>query len=737
VIQVALDVPLDKAFDFLAPDDVTDSDIGRLVLVPFGRQKMVGVITAHSATTDVAPDALKPVIAIVRDVPALSHHDLALARFLSQYYMHPLGQVLLTGMPPALRAPRVRETLAALVTRHVVLTEAGTALDVESLPARAVAQRKILLRLQQGPATRAELITAVTGAASALKTLQQKMLIRVDVVRAGIVSRSPSLAVAAGPTPNAAQQASANQIIAALGRFEPFLLFGITGSGKSEVYLQAIAETLKQNRQTLVLVPEINLTPQLEARFRERFPDTPMVSLHSHAAAKARAAAWLSAQSGHARIVLGTRLAVMTPMPALGLIIVDEEHDPSFKQQEGLRYSARDAAVYRASLVKCPVVLGSATPSLESWRNASETSAGRYNLLTLAERAVPGARLPQVRLIDTNHHPAKDGLSEPLIAALKERLQRGEQSLLFLNRRGYAPALVCSQCAWMPECRHCSARMVFHRRDGRLHCHHCGHIQPVPAHCGDCGNVDLTPLGQGTQRIEEALAHLLPDARVARMDRDATRAKGSATRIFAEAAAGRLDILVGTQMLAKGHDFPKLTLVGVLNADDAMFSADFRAPERLFAQLVQVSGRAGRAGLPGEVLIQTRFPTHALYAAAQSQDYARFAGLQLAEREAALLPPVSALALLRVESRKPGEALVFARRATELARDAMRSNGLQVHDALPATLARKAGWERAQVLVQCRSRAALQKQLPAWRAAIQAAAPRSVRWIIDVDPAEV
>lgn len=741
IVQVALDVPLDQHFDFIATD-ATEQDIGRLAIVSFGKRRTTGVILAVSANSEIDQAQLKPVDRILRDVPAITERDLSLMRFLSTYYQHPLGQVLMSCLPPALRTEKAGQAVAALVVRHVILSKAGEAVDPESLPARSVAQRRVLEALHERPETRAALLATIPGAASALKALSQKGWVRLDVVSPGA---SPVLPVA--PTDefvlNTDQQAAVERITGRLDRFQAYLLFGITGSGKSEVYLRAVAACLARGRQALILVPEVHLTPQLAARFRTRFPAVPMAVLHSHAASRERLRDWLAAQAGHVRIVLGTRLSVTTPMPELGLIIVDEEHDASFKQQDGLRYSARDAAVYRGSLVSCPVVLGSATPSLESWRNAQPESdnAGRYELITLPARAVPGAQLPAIRLIDIAHEPQNEGLGSSLIAALKQRLARREQSLVFINRRGFAPALVCSQCAWLPECGHCSARMVFHRgrspdRPGRLHCHHCGETRPVPTHCAECGNVELAPLGRGTQRIEETLSTLFPDARIARLDRDSTRAKGVATRIFAEAAAGEVDILVGTQMLSKGHDFPGLTLVGVLNADDAMFSADFRAAERLFAQLVQVAGRAGRAGRPGEVLIQTQFPGHPLYAAACTQDYPGFAKLQDDERRIAGLPPHASLALLRVESRKPGEALKHAKAAAALGRQ-LAGEEVTLHDALPAALAKKGGWERAQVLVQSPSRTALQRMLTRWRGELVPALPRTVRWALDVDPIEV
>lgn len=733
IARVALDVPLDTLFDFAAPD-ITAEDIGRLVCVPFGTRRMMGVVLEIADHTDVEPAKLRAVEAVLREVEPLGAGDFALVRFCAGYYHHPLGQVLLNGLPPALRTPRAGKLVLSLQTRYLALTEAGASLDVNTLPSNAIAQRRILAALQSGARPENELLASLPRSRPALRALMTKGWVG-TTQRPHAAANSASAPSLAPFELNCEQQSASSRIIAALGGYQAFLLHGITGSGKTEVYLQSIAATLSAGRQTLVLVPEINLTPQLEQRFRARFPEASIVALHSHMGERERLQAWLTAQSGRAQIVLGTRLAVFAPLPALGLIIVDEEHDASFKQQEGLRYSARDVAVYRARHRGCPIVLGSATPSLESWSNAAGNDQSRYQLLTLAQRAVPEARLPTVQMLDLNREPARDGVAEGLLRQIKERLARGEQSLVFVNRRGYAPALVCQQCAWVPECPHCSARMVFHRADRRLVCHHCGQVGKVPSRCGDCGSVDLAPLGEGTQRVESVLAERFPGARIARIDRDATRAKGVAQRLFDAAGRGDIDILVGTQMLAKGHDFPKLTLVGILNADASMFSADFRAPERLFAQLVQVAGRAGRAGLPGEVWIQTRFPDHPLYAAVQQQDFAAFAEMQLIERRMAALPPASHLALLRVEARKPGEALRFARSAAELA--GVRPQGVTVFDAVPAALERKAGWERAQVMAQARSRTTLQRFIAAWRAAVADAAPRTIRWTLDVDPLDV
>jgi primosomal protein N' (replication factor Y) len=514
-------------------------------------------------------------------------------------------------------------------------------------------------------------------------------------------------------------------------RFHPVLLQGVTGSGKTEVYLHLLADTLARGRQSLLLVPEIGLTPQFESQVRARFPGATIAAAHSHLSEGERAATWLAAQSGAARIVLGTRLAVLTPFHDLGLIVVDEEHDASYKQHEGLRYSARDVAVRRAQRRGIPVVLGSATPSLESFANARE---GRYAQARLTRRAGAGTVMPSVRTVDTRADRPHEGLTFALLEALRRRLERKEQSLVFINRRGFAPVLFCRACSWHSACTRCTANLVLHRSEGRLRCHHCGHAQRVPTKCPNCGAADLAPVGQGTQRVEEALGAALPEARIVRVDRDSTARKGALRGVLERVGAGEIDILVGTQMLAKGHDYPNLTLVGVLDSDSALFSADFRASERLFAQLVQVAGRAGRGERAGEVLIQTDFPSHPLYAAVATQDYERFADEALQERRLAAFPPYAHLALLRAESKKAGEATEFLREAARIAR---RLGSVDVFDPVPAALERKAGFDRAQLLVRAASRSALQPFLARWQEELSRRdTSRRVRWALDVDPQE-
>jgi len=526
------------------------------------------------------------------------------------------------------------------------------------------------------------------------------------------------------------QSAVFERVAASLGHFDAFLLHGVTGSGKTEIYLHLIAQVLERGAQALVLAPEISLTPQLESRFRQAFPGARLAVMHSGLQDIARTGAWLAAARGDAGIVLGTRLAVLAPMPRLALVLVDEEHDTSFKQQEGLRYSGRDAAVYRAKLAGCPAVLGTATPSLETWYNWQQK---RYQRLELPERASPGARLPEVRTVDLRRETPEQGFAPSTLAAIAARLSRGEQSLIFINRRGYAPVLACEACGWTAGCARCSARMVVHSADRCLRCHHCGAEGAVPSACPTCGNVDLRPLGRGTQRVEETLGARFAGARIVRIDRDSAQRRGELSRTLDRVHRGEADILVGTQLLAKGHDFPGLTFVGVLNADAALVSTDYRAAERLFAVLEQVSGRAGRREQPGEVLVQTRYPGHPLFTALARHDFSGFAQSQLDERKAAGFPPFVFEAALRAEAPKLDAALRFLREAARLA---AAPPAVRVYDPVPHVITRIAGMERAQLLMQSSSRPALQGYLSALSTALFEAAPRHVRWHLDVDPIE-
>ncbi len=540
-----------------------------------------------------------------------------------------------------------------------------------------------------------------------------------------------------------AEQEQALGAITAAPAFAAFLLHGITGSGKTEVYLGALARVLSTDpaAQALFLVPEINLTPQLEAWLRGRFPGELIVSMHSGLGDAERARAWLAAHRGEARVVLGTRLAVFASLQRLSLVIVDEEHDTSFKAGDGARYSARDLAVKRAQLEGAPVVLGSATPSLESWQLAR---SGRYHLLTLSQRASTElATAPCIETVDLREHRPQQGLAPPLRSALAGALERGEQALLFINRRGYAPVLACEACGWLSGCPRCEVYAAYHKSGGMLRCHHCGWSQRVPDRCPTCGNQDLVPVGQGTQRVEEALRAAWPQARIARIDRDNTRRAGAAQRTLEAVHEGKVDILVGTQMIAKGHDFRRVTTVGVLNTDAQLVAPDFRAPERLFALLMQVAGRAGRAGQASRVLIQTRYPGHPLFAALARQDYAAFAAGQLEDRQQACMPPFVHQALLTASARSMDEAIEFLRRCRQLADELQpRAAGprarVEVYDAVPMPLARLAAQSRAQLLVESARRPQLHGFLDRWLPALRAGrAPAGLRWQLEIDPATI
>jgi primosomal protein N' (replication factor Y) (superfamily II helicase) len=723
ILRVVLDLPLPRVFDYSC-GEATTTDIGMRVLVPFGNKQAIGVIVGLTESSEVESGKLKAALRILRETPALARDWLELAKFCSGYYHRPLGEVIFNGLPRRLRQAAVAPPLKQAAAYSI---SASGREALAQLPARAKVKRTLLETLMQTDCAEGLLLAQSPSAKKALAELVDAQLIErfqapAQPLRVRFVEKIPL---------NAEQQQALQQIEESGPGYRAFLLHGITGSGKTEIYLRLIAGVLAAGKQALVLVPEINLTPRLTQEFSERFPDAPLVSLHSGLADGERTQHWLQAQRGEAAIVLGTRLAVFVPLPKLGLIVVDEEQDASFKQQEGLRYSARDVAIFRARQAAIPIVLGSATPALETYARAL---SGRYRLLQLSQRAVPRAQLPLVRAVDMRKHKLEDGLTPPVMQALAERLARGEQSLVFLNRRGYAPVLMCPACDWVSGCRRCSTRMVLHLADRQLRCHHCGASTPIPRHCPSCGNADIHPFGRGTQRLEATLAERFPQARILRVDRDSTRNKGSFSRMLGDIQGGRADILVGTQILAKGHDFPNLTLVVVLNADSALYSADYRAPERLFAQLVQVAGRAGRAGLPGEVLIQTQYPRHPLYLALAQHDYPGFARTLLAEREQAGFPPYLFEAVLRAEAEKLDTTLEFLRAATTLA--GPPPEGITLYDPVPMSVTRLAERERAQLLVQSASRKVLQTYLAAWSAKLYALPQRAVRWHLDIDPIE-
>ncbi len=715
VIQVALDAPLDRLFDYLAPGALA-ADVGRRVRVPFGKREQVGVIVGLTDSSTIPNEQLRAVIEIDRQLAALPPEVIRLARFAAGYYQHPLGPVLLALLPPALKRAKFRPPAPAAY----VLTPAGQAYCV-IIPARATAQRRLAALLADGPVAS----DCLSDLRVPLRDWLNKGLAMADY---GATSR---LTAEPAPTLTEAQQGALEALLDAADGFTAWLLHGVTGSGKTEVYLRLIERALAEGKQALVLAPEIHLTPQMMERFQRRFPDRRLVSLHSGLADGDRLAGWLDCLAGRADIVLGTRLAVFTPLPRLGLIVVDEEHDASYKQMEGLRYHARDVAVWRARQLNIPVVLGSATPALESWANAK---GNRYRLLSLAERAHAQASLPEVRLIDTRVDKAALGLSEALRKALRENLERGEQSLVFINRRGYAPVLYCRACGQVSECPRCAAHQVIHRHRGgyQLRCHHCGLASRPPDACPACGSLDLRPAGQGTQKVEDTLADLFPAARILRVDRDTTARRGAFATMREAIAGHEVDILVGTQIVAKGHDFPMLTLVGVIGADQALMSADFRASERLFAQLMQVGGRAGRAERAGRVLIQTEYPHHPLYAALAAHDYPAFAERTLRERKSAEFPPYSHQALLRADARSMAEAMTFLEMARTLGRG--KTEGVLLYDPVSALIPRVANRERAQLLIQSVSRSRLQAFLTPWVAALRQQKNGSLRWSLDVDP---
>ena len=657
---------------------------GTIVRVPLGKRDVAGIVWQVGPSLAGVATPLRPIRQALCALAPMSADWRQLVAFAAGYYQRHLGELALAVLPPELRR-----------------------IDATQLARRLAKKRASETFASPGPA--------------------------------------PPGAPGAQPPDMSEEQRTAVDALRTLDA-ATFLLHGVTGSGKTEVYLQAASHALAAGRQVLVLVPEINLTPQLEARFAARFAGHRLVSLHSGLTPAQRLRSWLAAHQGQAGVVLGTRLAIFASMPRLGLIVVDEEHDPSFKQQEGARYSARDLAVYRGRLEGVSVVLGSATPSLESWQRAEE---GAYRRLTLPERIGAGT-LPRVRTVDMNLQPRQaagsSGLAMPLLDALKERLARGEQSLLLLNRRGYAPVLHCGACAWKSACPHCSAWRVFHKRDRTLRCHHCGFSQRVPKACPECGNLDIQPIGRGTERLEEQLHQALPGARIGRIDADSTRGKGMLEAQLAAVHAGEIDVLVGTQMVAKGHDFRRITLVAAINPDGGLFASDFRAPERLFALLMQAAGRAGRdaaQAASSEMWLQTWHPRHPLYAALRTHDYSAFAVSQLQERRMAGLPPFSSLALLRAEARTVEVATAFLQAAAEAAAALPQAQGVSVYPPVPPPLSRVADVERMQMLLESGSRAALQRLLAAWLPALQALrkddkAHRAVlRWAVDVDPSSI
>lgn len=701
---------------------------GTRVLVPFRNKTVVGIVWE----TDIAPDMdtariLSVQTAFVEEKP-LPQSWRDLLSFTSRYYHYPTGQAVFAALPQGLKETRAVEMPQPPL--FYALNEAGRAQTPP--PARFNKKAALWDALLSDGMTMAALKQVNAQAAKLIEDWAEQGWIETTEAAKSVLRPYHGQASHSEFVLNADQQKASDEIQTAFGKFQPFLLYGITGSGKTEVYFDAMAKVLAQGRQVLFLLPEINLTPQLLKRVENRFADVPTAVLHSQMAAGKRTQDYLRAMLGQAKLVIGTRLAVFTPMDDVGLIVVDEEHDGSFKQDNELRYHARDLAVWRAKQSGCPVVLGSATPSLESWHKAQ---SGAYRLLQLTERAHTAAQLPQVEILNVGRLKLDNGFSPQALQLLKQNFEAGGMSLVYLNRRGFAPALFCGDCGHTFGCPNCSAKMVLHQRARQLRCHHCDHREPIPFKCPDCGNQDLTAVGHGTQRVEETLRAFLPKATVVRVDRDSTAHKNDWADLYRRIADNEIDILVGTQMLAKGHDFARLNLVIVLNADGSLYSADFRAPERLFAELMQVSGRAGRADKPGKVLIQTQLPEHPVFAAVKAQDYAVFAENELNERQMFAMPPFGFQTAVRADAPRVADAMEFLNAAKETLAPLLPESVSQF-GAAPMLMVRLAERERAQIFLESTSRQDLHRAVSLWVQVLQQNRDGKIRWSVDVDVQE-
>ena len=718
--RIAVNVPLSDGLLTYSHSEPLPQ--GARVLVPFRNKTVVGIVWE----TDIAPDMdaarILGVQTTFSDEPPLPESWRDLLAFTSRYYHYPTGQAVFAALPQGLKETRAVEMPQPPL--FYALNEAGRAQTPP--PARFNKKAALWDALLSGGMTMAALKQVNAQAAKLIEDWAEQGWIETTEAAKPVLRPSEFVL-------NADQQQASDEIQTTFGSFRPFLLYGITGSGKTEVYFDAMAKVLAQGRQVLFLLPEINLTPQLLKRVENRFADVPTAVLHSQMAAGRRTQDYLRAMLGQAKLVIGTRLAVFTPLPDVGLIVVDEEHDGSFKQDNELRYHARDLAVWRAKQSGCPVVLGSATPSLESWHKAQ---SGAYRLLQLTERAHTAAQLPQVDILNVGRLKLDNGFSPQALQLLKQNFEAGGMSLVYLNRRGFAPALFCGDCGHTFGCPNCSAKMVLHQRARQLRCHHCDHREPIPFKCPDCGNQDLTAVGHGTQRVEETLRAFLPKATVVRVDRDSTAHKNDWADLYRRIADNEIDILVGTQMLAKGHDFARLNLVIVLNADGSLYSADFRAPERLFAELMQVSGRAGRADKPGKVLIQTQLPEHPVFAAVKAQDYAVFAENELNERQMFAMPPFGFQTAVRADAPRVADAMEFLNAAKE-ALAPLLPESVSQFGAAPMLMVRLAERERAQIFLESPSRQDLHRAVSLWVQVLQQNRDGKIRWSVDVDVQEM
>ena len=726
VVAVALAKPLHGLFDYL-PNDNGVPKVGTRVRVPFGRQKLIGVVLELREESEFPREKLRCIQDVLDELPLLGDIDLRFLKWVATYYHAPIGEVVSLALPLRLR----KKDQQLLVTEKTWrLASDGRSVDIASLASKAPKQKALmeLLSVQQGLCTDAYLRSVVDGASTVLKRLEGKQWVDSFEQEAKEAPLNPQEFT---KRLTKEQQAALVKLEANLGGFSVALLEGVTGSGKTEVYLRLASKALAAGKSVMVLVPEISLTPQLQARFTEAL-GTEVVLMHSGLAEGARELAWHRVRLGLTRVAVGTRSLVFNPVKDLGLIIVDEEHDASYKQQDGCRYSARDLAIVRAQLSDCSIVLGSATPSLETLRNAQ---SGRYLHLHMRERA-GGASLPHLQLIDISNQPLRHGLSEPLYRAIRDTLERNEQVIVFLNRRGYAPVYSCYSCGWMSDCHRCDAKQTMHRASNLLWCHHCGAQRPMPQVCPECGSDDLHPMGHGTERLEDHLKEMFDNVPILRIDRDATARKGSLQKLLDQVHEADSALLVGTQMLAKGHHFPQVTLVGVVDIDGGLFSADFRAPERMAQLLLQVAGRAGRGNKAGRVLIQTRHSEHELMQTLVRQGYDAFAQAALQERQAACFPPYTYQALLRAEATREQHPEQFLLDVAAWVKD--NNKNVEVWGPVPAPMSRRAGKYRGHLLLQAESRELLQPLLSQLDHVIpQFESVKRVRWGLDVDPLDM
>ncbi len=726
VLKVAVPSPLFGLFDYKAPDSHTIKP-GCRVQVPFGRQSLTGVVMALADTSDYPQAKLKPIQKVIDDQPLLPTELLKLLQWAADYYQHPMGDVIATALPKLLRQGQTPELTGDTLWQ---LTESGEQAHVDDLK-RAPKQAALLQLLQQagGASTSEQLNTSSENWRQAMQGLLKKALVESRTLPC---LPAPKGAVLSAPLLNEEQQHAVDCIAQTDAHFQATLLQGITGSGKTEVYLALMEQVIARGQQVLVLVPEISLTPQLTERFQHRLP-TPVAALHSGLNDRQRLCAWTMASANRTQVVIGTRSALFTPMPKLGLIIIDEEHDASLKQQDGFRYHARDLALVRAKARHIPVVLGSATPSLETLHNALR---GQYQHLHLTRRAL-AAKPPRLHLLDVCRRPMVDGISDVMLQHIRQHLEQQGQVLLFLNRRGFAPLLMCHECGWTTECPRCDAHMTLHHHNRRLQCHHCGTERPVPSTCPNCQSDALHIPGAGTERIEQALSEHFPDISISRIDRDTTRRKGALDNKLAQARSGESRILIGTQLLAKGHDFPNVTLVGILDTDQGLFSSDFRGTEHMAQMIIQVAGRAGRAEKPGEVIIQTHHPEHPLLDTLLHRGYEGFAEAALSERQLACFPPFAYLSLLRAEASQKSAAMDFLQQARDQIQS-LPAQGVDVFGPLPAPMEKRAGRFRAQLILQSDQRKHLHTLLRHWVPTLSKLKTASrVRWSIDVDPQDM